>query len=135
MKPRKPTASDRTVSMFTGQTPVEERPIEVIEEEPHEGARVTLEQDANRLRDMAFQGQEWTSKAFGEPDADGNTYRVSHKGVHYYVETLAKAPGTAGAYGYVGLMVHDRDLLNLTKVMVQAVRDKQARETPDDGTK
>lgn len=131
MKPKKPTAADRTVSMFTGQTPIEERPIEVIEEAPHEGERVTMEQDADRMRSVAFQGQEWATKAFGEPDAEGNEYRVSFKGSHYYLECLAKTPGARSAYGYVGLMVHERDLLNLTKVMVQAVRDKQAKDVPN----
>jgi len=128
MKPKKPSAADRTISMFGAQpTTIDERPIEVLEAEPNE-ARVPLEQDVDRLRENAFLGQEWTTKAFGAPDAAGNEYRVSRKGQHYYLETLAKTPGTSGAYGYVGLMVHERDLYNMVSVLVQAVRDKQKRE-------
>ncbi len=123
-KVKKPTAADRTVNMFTGTTPIDDRPIEVLESE-EKAERVPFEQDADRLRDIAFRGQEWTSKAFGEPDAEGNEYRVSRKGSHYYLETLHKLKGAATVHGYSGLMVHENDLFSVTAVLVQAVRDKQ----------
>ncbi len=126
-KPTKPSAASRTVDMFAAPKSQDERPIEVLEED-HKGERVPLEQDVDRLRETAFKYQEWTTKAFGVPEAGGNEYRVSRKGEHYYIETLKKTPGNAGAYGYVGLMVHERDLYNLAAVLVQAVREKQARE-------
>ena len=120
---KKPSAADRTVDMFTPAPIVVEHEAE---EEKHE--RVTLEEDANRMRDKAFTVQDWTTKLFGIPEATGNEFRVSLKGSHYYVETLAKTPGTASAYGYTGVMVHERDLFNLATVIVAAVRAKQERE-------
>jgi hypothetical protein len=121
VKPKKPSAADRTISMFGAPAPIEERPVEVVESDVHEGERKTLAEDADRLRGVAFQGQEWTTKLFGKPDAPGNQYRVTLKGEHYYVEALDHAR-------YVGLMIDKRDLYNLVTVLVQAVRDKQARE-------
>jgi hypothetical protein len=131
----KPSAASRTVDMFAAPKPIEERPVEVIENDAHEGERLPLEQDVDRFRDSAFKVQEWTTKAFGQPDAPGNEYRVSRKGLHYLVETLAKTPGSATAYGYVGVMVHERDLYAFVSVLVQAVREKQKREAADAAVK
>ncbi len=128
MKTKKPSAADRTVSMFAAHVPIDERPVEVIDDEVHEGQRVPLEQDVDRLREQAFLGQEWTTKAFGIPNAEGNDYRVSKRGQHYYLETLSRVPGVPAAYGYVGVMLHERDLFAATAVLVQAVRDKQKRD-------
>lgn len=128
---KKSPAADRTVDMFTktvSVTPIEERTIEQEEASTHTGDRKPLEDDHERQRAIAFQGQEWTSKYFGSFDAPGNEYRVSHKGEHYYLETLAKLPDGKEAYGYTGVMVHDRDLYKMVEVLVRAVRDKQARE-------
>ncbi len=131
-KPKKPSAADRTVDMFSATPaprPIDEREVEVIVSD-EKAERVPMELEVDRYRAQAFLGQEWTTAAFGSLDAPGNEYRVSRKGAHYYVETLAKAPGAPGgqAYGYTGVMVHDRDLFALTTVLVQAVRDKQKRE-------
>ena len=125
---KKSSAADRTVSLFGAQpTTPEERPIEVVEDET-KADRVSMEESANDLRDRALKVQEWATAAFGSPDAQGNEYRVSHKGQFYYLETLAKRPGMASAYGYVGVVLHERDLLAATQVLVQAVREKQARD-------
>ncbi len=132
MKPKKPSASDRTLGLFGNPAPVEvdeKGPIEA-EETTEKGERVPLEQDADRFREKAFAGQEWTSKYFGSFDAPGNEYRVSKRGHFYYLETLHKEPGKPTAYAYSGLMVHERDIMELTKVMVAAVRAKQAAERP-----
>lgn len=125
---KKPTAADRTMGLF-GQPPaVEEREIEVLAPEVKDGERKSVEEDADRMRDVAFKGQEWTSKYFGSYDAPGNEYRVTHRGEYYYLETILKEVGKPTAYGYTGIMVHDRDLMELTKVLVAAVRAKQAAE-------
>jgi hypothetical protein len=127
MAGKKPNAADRTLGLF-GQPPaVEEREIEVLEPEV-KGERVPVEEDVNRMRESAFKGQEWTSKYFGSYDAPGNEYRVSKKGDYYYLETILKEVGKPTAYGYTGVMVHDRDLMELTKVLVAVVRAKQAAE-------
>ncbi len=132
MAAKKPSAADRTVSLFGAQpTTIDERPIEIVEDDA-KAERIPMELEVDRFRASAFQGQEWTTSAFGSFDAPGNEYRVSHKGSFYYLETLAKEPGGKTSYGYVGLMVHDRDLFALTATLVQAVRDKQKRE-PNDG--
>lgn len=126
MKPRKPSAADRTMGLFGSPPAIDEREIEVIEEETKAGERVPVELDADRARAVAFKGQEWTSKYFGSFEAPGNEYRVSKKGPYYYLETILKEPGKPTAYGYTGLMVHERDLMGMTKVLVAAVRAKQA---------
>lgn len=129
VKPKKPSAADRTLGMF-GQPPAaEEREIEVLDEVAKDGARVPVEEDADHHREVAFRGQEWTSKYFGSYDAPGNEYRVSQRGEYYYVETILKEVGKPTAYGYTGIMVHERDIMELTKVMVAAVRAKQAKDT------
>lgn len=122
---KKSSAADRTVSMF-GE-PVQDQDSRAVEavQEDEKAERVPMEQDADRMREKAFTVQEWTTAAFGKPEAVGNQYRVSKRGEYYYVETLSKKPGAKEAYGYVGLMVHENDLFNLTEVMVRAVRDKQ----------
>ncbi len=127
-KPAKPSAVDRTVGMFPEPTPIDQRPIEAVDDDER-GERVPMEEDVNRLRDQAFRVQEWTTKNFGIPEADGNEYRISRKGQHYYLEMLHKTPGTPTAYGYTGLMVHERDLYNMVACLVRAVRDKQASES------
>ncbi len=127
-KPKKHTAADRTIGMFTGHTTVEEVVAPEVVEDDEKADRVPLDQDADRLRDNAFRGQEWTTKYFGSPEATGNEYRVSKKGSHYYLETLHRLPGAASVHGYTGVMVHEGDLFNVVTVLVQAVRDKQARE-------
>lgn len=114
--------------MFSAPKDPDQREVEVIDAEVHEGERVPLEQDVDRLRSVAFQGQEWTTKAFGIPNVEGNDYRVSFKGQHYYLEVLSRVPGVPAAYGYVGVMLHERDLFAATTVLVQAVRDKQRRD-------
>ncbi len=124
-KQKKQSAADRTVDMFAAPQPMEERPVEIVEEDAHQGERVSVEEDADHYRDAAFKFQEWTTKAFGKPEAEGNEYRVTYKAQHYYVETIRKTPGAATAYGYVGIMVHESDLFSLTAVLVQAVRAKQ----------
>lgn len=127
-KPTKPSAASRTVDMFGTVGPMDTRTAEVIEQEEKAGERVPVEDDADRMREVAFKGQEWTTKYFGSKDAPGNEYRLSHRGAYYYLETILKEVGKPTAYGYTGLMVHERDLMEMTKVMVAAVREKQARE-------
>ncbi len=119
-KPKKPSAADRTIGLF-GQ-PAE---VEVIQEE-RDGERVPFEEDADRNREAAFKGQEWCSKYFGSYEAPGNEYRMSRKGEYYYLETILKEVGKPSAYGYSGVMVHRRDLLEFTKVCVAAVRALQS---------
>lgn len=101
---------------------------EAIEEQEKEGERVSMEEDADRMREQAFVGQEWSTKYFGSREAPASEYRVSLRGEYYYLETLSKAHGQVSAYGYVGLMVHESDMYNLTACLVKAVRDKQSRE-------
>ena len=115
--------------MFAARA-AEEVPIEVIEEE-EKAARVPMELAANECREQAFKVQEWTTAAFGKFEAPANEYRVTRKGEHYYVETLSKQKGSTSAYGYVGLMVHERDLFALVTVLVRAVREKQREDAPN----
>lgn len=119
---KKPSAADRTVQMF-------QEPVPEFVEGEEKGERVTIEQDADRLRDVAFKGQEWAFRTFGAADSDANDYRVSFKDDHYYVEELRKEPGKKEAYGYTGIMVHKRNLLNLTATLVLAARaQKEAKK-------
>ena len=126
--PKKPTAADRTLGMFGQPTAVEEREIEILPPEEKTGERVSVEDDADRMREAAFKGQEWSSKYFGSPAALGCEYRVTLRGQHYYLESILKEVGKPTAYGYTGVMVHEGDLMELTKVLVAAVRAKQASD-------
>lgn len=122
---KKPSAATRTIDMFAPVRAQDEREIEVLAPE-EKGERTTVEEDADRMRETAFKGQEWTTKYFGSVVAPGNEYRLSLRGQYYYLETILKEQGKPLAYGYTGLMVHERDLLEMTKVLVAAVRAKQA---------
>ena len=124
-KTKKPSAADRTMSMFGAPPAQADGEIEVVEDD-EKGERATMEADADRMRDKAFAGQEWASKFFGSVDAVGNEYRMNRKGEHYYLETILKEVGKPLAYGYSGVMVHKRDLLEMVKVCVAAVRALQA---------
>ena len=86
-----------------------------------------MEEDADRNRLKAFEVQEWTTHHFGEPQAEGNEYRLSHRGMHYYLECLSKMPGAKGCHAYTGLMIHDKDLMTVTRVLVLAARAVGAR--------
>ncbi len=123
VKEKKPSAADRTVSLF------QEPQIEAPQDE-EKSERQTLEESTaeGQERAGAFLGQSWATKFFGIPEPHGNQYRVSFKDHHYYLEKLSKLPGMALAHGYTGLMVHENDLLPMVTVLVQAVRDKQAKE-------
>lgn len=131
---KKHTAEDRTISMFGGATSLEERTAAAVAAEAELEAgekstgRVPVEEDVNRLRDAAFTTQEWTTKHFGSFEAPGNEYRCSKRGRYYFVETIMKMPGAATAYGHTGVIVHERDIMELTKIMVAAVREKQAAD-------
>lgn len=130
---KKHTAADRTISMFGGQTTVEERTAAAVaaEAEAVEGkerTRTSVEEDVNRLREAAFTTQEWTTKHFGSFEAPGNEYRCSKRGSYYFVETIMKQPDAPAAYGHTGVIVHERDIMELTKILVAAVRAKQASE-------
>ena len=114
------------MGMFDSPPP-EQKP-EAIEEE-EKGERKNLDEDADRMRAKAFDVQEWATAHFGKPEADGNQFRVSHKNSHYYVEKLHRVAGKLESHGYTGIMVQEADLLSLTKVLVEAVREKQKRET------
>ncbi len=128
---KKPSPADRTLGLFGNPPRADDREIEVLEPEQKDGERVTIEEDADRMRDVAFKGQEWTTKYFGSPEAPGNEYRLSLRGRHYYLETLLKEPGKPTAYGYTGLMVHERDLEAMAKVLVAGYRARQAKLTED----
>lgn len=129
MTAKRATAADRTINMFSGSTPIEEREVEVIEPEAKEGERKSLEADADRLRENAFKGQEWTTKFFGLPESMGNEYRCTLRGEYYYLETLMKGPGAKEAHGYTGVMIHKRDLMNAVSVLVQAARELKKEGT------
>ncbi len=128
MKPKKPSAAERTVDMFAAPGNMDQRGAVEATVEEEKADRVPLEDDVDRMREKAFTAQEWATKAFGIPDADGDQYRVTLLNGHYYVETMRKEAGKP-AYGYCGVMVHERNLYALTQVLVQAVRDKQKKES------
>lgn len=110
MATRKPSAADRTIDMFAHK----EREIEVLEAE-EKADRISIPEDADRLREQAFQSQAWTTKLFGSPEAKGNEYRLTHRGEHYYLEAVSGSR-------YCGLMIHERDLIAVATVFVGAAR-------------
>ena len=115
--------------MFTGKTQAEsaEAAGETIEE-AERAERVSMEADADRMRNVAFKGQEWTTKFFGTPEAPGNEYRLTHRGEYYYLETLGKLPGGKEAHSYAGHMLHERDLFAVARVFFEAAKAKKESE-------
>ncbi len=111
---KKSSAADRTCDMFA----TKERVIEVLEE-PLDAGRVGHIADADRLRDNAFTVQAWTSKNFGFQDKE-NAYRLTHRGEHYYLESVSESR-------YVGLMVHEKDLIAVATVFVGAARARSGK--------
>jgi len=123
---KKPSAASRTVNLFQpAMGNMEQRAVEAVESD-EKGDRLPLEADVNNLRQRALVAQEWSTKAFGKYEAVSNEFRVSKSGCYYYLETLAKQTGAATAYGYTGVVLHERDLMAATQVLVAAVRAKQA---------
>ncbi len=114
---KKPSAHDRTVNMF--EVPKEALP-EYVEADASEG-RVSHTEDADRLRDHAFQVQEWTSKSFGILTGNANEYRVTLRNGFYYLECVSDAR-------YCGLMIPEADLFNLAGVIVDAAKAKKAKQ-------
>ena len=120
---KKPSAAERTVDMFSAKpATMDDRPIEAeLAKEEEKAERKTHAEDADRMRDKAFDVQAWTSEKFGVPDEKGNQYRVTFKNSHYYMESVSDSR-------YVGLMVHERDLFNFVRPLVDAVKEKQKRD-------
>lgn len=119
---KKPCAADRTVNLFEAPRELTVADAEVLQEEP-KGDRLPVEEDVDRMRLNAFTGQEWSTKHFGTYDGPGNEYRVSKRGDYYYLESILKKEGTKAAYGYTGLMVHKKDIVPMTKVLVEAAKE------------
>ncbi len=126
----KSSAAERTVDMFAAPRPAQELVPEYIAPEPKEGERVPLEADADRLRDNAFKGQEWTDKYFKDPSvAECNTYRLSLKDGYYYLERLSKNRNGGGIYAYTGVILPADDLFGVTNLLVLAARAKKEKES------
>ena len=84
-------------------------------------ARGTMKEHADSSRDTALKFQEWTSGAFGDEGSERTEFRVTCKGGMYLLESLLKK-GTKESYGYTGVFVHQRDIIEMTKVLVAACR-------------
>lgn len=129
-KTKKPSAAERTVDMFS-QPQLDKSAVQAAEVilEAEKADRVPMEQDADRLRQGAFTGQEWTTAAFGAPEAESDQYRMSLKGNYYYLEHLSYEPGKPGARAYTGVMIHEKNLYAAATVIAAAARAKKASET------
>lgn len=131
-KPTKPTAADRTVDMFTGQTRVDAATSpEFVQEEVtvrDAAERQTMEESADASRDMVAKYLDWATSAFGKTEARSDQFRLSKVRNQYVLERLAKRPGDKEAYGYAGYVINDCDLYDVAKLFVAAVREKQGRE-------
>lgn len=128
-KTQKPSASDRTIDIFTKQTNVEaaaEADLDKVEHKPSEN----IEQAANRWRDNAFFTQETVSKTFAKPPeekANVSTYRLTEKGAWMFLEEFRN--GKDGwAYGWTGIMFRSDSLYELTNVFVRAAKAKKEHE-------
>lgn len=129
MASKKTSAADRTIDMFSAQLhspvgfnlPAPEDAVEV--EKPAE----TIEVQAERLRDKAFEFAEHLSKSWGQV-IDGGTYRLTTKGQYMLLEQFKHNGKESGAYGYTGVMFPIGDLYELTNVLVKASKEKQERD-------
>lgn len=114
-RPKKPSAAERTLDMYAPPAP------EVLVEEA-KAERISIPEDANRMRETTFQVQEWTSRCFGLKTGPANEYRVTNRNGYYYLESVSEAR-------YCGLMIPEADLYNLTNVLLAAARAKKERES------
>lgn len=123
---KKSKAEDRTVDMFSGKTRVEE--IQVAQEDVQDGHKAfeSIEQQAERLREKAFEFAEHLSKNWGQ-FIDGETFRLTTRGEHMYLEQF-RHNGQKDAYGYAGVMFPTKSLYELTGLFVKASKDRQAAE-------
>lgn len=120
----KPKAEDRTIDLFSGKT----RQEEVSTEDAVEAHKTpeTVEEQAERLREKAFETAEHLSKHWGQA-IDGGTYRLTTRGQFMLLEQF-KHNGHPAAYGYTGVMFPISDLYELTGVLVKAAKEKKAKE-------
>lgn len=128
----KPKASDRTVDMFSGTTPEEDKnEAERIQQgldnvEQPKDANPAIEANVDRWRASAFAGREFVSKHFGLEQAQENQYRISvENGVIYLEKT---ATGGSGAYSYAGVFLPEGDLPVLARLFVDAAKDYMKRK-------
>jgi hypothetical protein len=124
-RPRKPLAADRTIDIFTGKSNHDalEVAIEDVEEQDSKIVRSseTIEQAADRWRNQAFTGQEWTTLLFGKAEAGENQYRTSIRDGYCYLEKQGYTK-VGRAYSYAGVMFPEDDLPRLARVMVDAAK-------------
>lgn len=105
----KPTASDRTVDMFTGTTAVDKAAAAIEEvENDKRAAFEPIEKSVDRYRAGAFQGQEWTSRWFpvdgtGVVAPDRTSFRWTQSGGFMYLEQVRNGKNGV-AFHYAGVM-------------------------------
>lgn len=126
IKKKTALAEERTVDMFTGKSREDEKNEAqhlIDDRDLGESTREkveTIEQAADSRRETAFQGQQWTTKHFGIPDAQGRQFRVSIRQGWCYLEQTDGNGG--GAYHYAGVMFPEYSLPRLCDCLVPAAR-------------
>lgn len=123
-KPKKPSAADRTVDMFTGSTNVEAAEQSDVKDEVKE-ANPSVEANMDRYRTNAFEYQETLSKHFMDHSEGKDTFRLTEKGPHMLLEK--KSHGAGEAYGWTGVMFRSDSLEEITKTFVEAYRARRVR--------
>lgn len=117
----KPSAAERTVDLFTGQTQAETAKVAIEEPEEAPKGSETIEQAAERWRNNAFYTAELFSKHSDWPN--GSKYRLTRKDNLMFLEKFQGPDGNA--YHWSGVMFDYRDLQVLTEVFVKAYRGSQ----------
>lgn len=127
-KPQKPSAAARTVDLFSGRTSLEDAffqkpPSAEVDTSDVGEAKAepeTVEQIAERKRELAFTTSEYLSNRFSEA-IDGGKFRVTIRGDLMLLETF-RATEAGGAFAWSGVMFRKSDLKAITETLVAAWR-------------
>ncbi len=120
---KKPKASDRTIDIFTGQTNVEA--AEDVPEDVSHGDP-SIEANADRWRDKAFEVQEHLSKYFNTNEP-GESFRLTERGDLMLLEVFGSTSGKTYSK-WTGVMFHRDSLYELTSVLVKASKARKEKE-------
>jgi hypothetical protein len=126
VKPTKPSAAERTISLFAVAQP-HELPVEPEERTAKADVAEPLEVSADRWRAQTMLLDQWATKHFGKLGDEGNQFRLTHKEGRYYLEKLTSHSGRTVS-SYAGLVIDGADLEPIARIFVDAVKHRRGQK-------
>lgn len=124
--PRKPSAADRTVNMFTGSTNLEAAEQSDVTVEAKD-ASPEIEANMDRWLQKAIDTQQYLSKKFADSVPNDEAWRLTKAKDTYTLELVGK--GADGkAFKWWAFQFHENSLYSLANVIVEASRAKKASD-------